>query len=131
MSDLNNIVFFDGVCTLCNWSVSFLLKADKKRNLKYSSLQSEFAKKNLSDPMSMNSIIFLSQGIEYKRSKAIVKILIALGGFYKVLGFLFSVFPTFILDPLYNLIAKNRYKIFGKKETCRVPSLEESKFFLE
>ena len=121
-----HIVFFDGVCNLCNKSVDFLIKADRKRVLKYAPLQS--AKKTLK---SKDSIVFLSEGQEYQKSKAILKILSKLGGFYKFIGAVFSIIPSFILDVFYDLIAKNRYKIFGRKDNCRLPTKEELELFIE
>lgn len=133
IKDTSNVVFFDGVCNLCNKSVNFLIRVDKKKKLKYSSLQSHYAKSNLDTTTDelMNSIVFLTNGKEYRRSKAVLKILITLGGFYKFTGLLFSIFPSFFLDVFYNLVAKNRYKAFGKKDTCRIPKKEEQSFFIE
>ncbi len=119
-----NLVFFDGVCNLCNSAVSFLIKIDKKRRLKYSSLQGEYRKslRQLDQASPVDSIIFLSEGKVYIQGEAIVHILIKLGGVYQVLGRGLSVLPLWLLNKVYALIARNRYQIFGKSETCRIPN---------
>ncbi|RZA26926.1 MAG: DUF393 domain-containing protein [Proteobacteria bacterium] len=119
-----NLVFFDGVCNLCNGAVSFLIKIDKKRRLKYSSLQGEYRKslRQLDQASPVDSIIFLSEGKVYIQGEAIVHILIKLGGVYQFLGRGLSVLPLWLLNKVYALIARKRYQIFGKSETCRIPS---------
>ncbi|MES2744044.1 MAG: DCC1-like thiol-disulfide oxidoreductase family protein [Bdellovibrionota bacterium] len=119
-----NLVFFDGVCNLCNSTVNLLIKIDKKRRLKYSSLQGEYRKSlgQLDEPNTVDSIIFLTEGRVYLQGEAIVHILIKLGGVYQVLGRLLSAFPLFVLNKLYDLIARNRYSLFGKRDLCRIPS---------
>ena len=127
-------VFFDGVCTLCNRGVNFLIKHDKKGVLKFASLQSEYAQnvvpKALLDRENLDTIIVYSDGKFYMRSKAVLKLCKVLGGgFYVVLiGYLI---PRFIRDGLYRFIANNRYRWFGKKYQCRVPSPELKYRFLE
>jgi len=127
------IVFFDGVCNLCNSSVSFLIKKDKKRTLKYSSLQGSFAKEHLrqKDIECLESVVFLKEGKLYYKSEAVVRVLMELRGFYKFLGCFLSLFPYALLNVFYSFIAKNRYRFFGKQETCRVPSQEEKKLFID
>ena len=129
----SGVVFFDGVCNLCNRSVDFLIRIDKKRKLKYASLQSDFAKNKLNiPPKELNdSVVFLKNSKPYTRSEAIIKILKEVGGFYKFIGTIFSIFPYWFLNIFYNYIAKNRYRFFGKKETCRVPTEEERDLFID
>ena len=127
-------VFFDGVCTLCNRGVNFLIKHDKKGVLKFASLQSEYAQnvvpKALLDRDNLDTIIVYTDGKFYERSKAVLKLCKVLGGgFYVVLiGYLI---PRFIRDGLYRFIANNRYRWFGRQSQCRVPTPDLKERFLE
>ena len=127
-----DIVFFDGVCNFCNAAIDRIYRTTKKRNIYYSSLQSGFAKRNLPQEAINNAdtIIFYSRGKLYYRSSAVLQIVKHLNGAYRLLIALY-IFPRFIRDAVYRLIAKNRYKWFGKKESCRIPADEEKKYFLE
>jgi predicted DCC family thiol-disulfide oxidoreductase YuxK len=124
-------VFFDGVCTLCNRGVNFLIKHDKKGVLKFASLQSEYAQnvipKALLDRDNLDTIIVYTDGKFYERSKAVLKLCKVLGGgFYVVLiGYLI---PRFIRDGLYRFIANNRYRWFGTQSQCRVPTPDLKRF---
>lgn len=119
-----DIVFFDGLCVLCNGTVSLLIKLDKNRRLKYSSLQGKFAQTKLEmrSIKSIESVVFFSDGLVFERAEAVIQILITLGGIYKVIGFGLKLFPLFILNALYECVARNRYHIFGKKAACNLPS---------
>ncbi len=124
------IIFFDGVCGLCNGFVDFILAVDKKKQFLFSSLQSEFAKKNLPVEMTteLKSVVFLSDGKQYSKSDAVLQVLDELGGVWK-LSKVGRILPEKMRDSAYNLVAENRYKIFGKKDTCRLPSAEERSRF--
>lgn len=122
----NNIIFFDGVCKLCNSSVNFILKRDKHNIFKYSHLQSKYCHNQLIDygiSISMNTILFLEDGRLYEKSTAALRIVRKLGGIWPIF-YVFIIIPKFIRDSIYNLIARYRYKWFGKTENCRVPSPE-------
>lgn len=123
---MENIVFFDGVCSFCNQSVDFLIKIDKKNCLKFASLQGETAKSKLNQSTldKIDSIVYYQNSKIYTKSKAIIKLLMDIGGIWKV-AYLGYIIPNFIRDYLYDLIARNRYKWFGKRETCRLPNEEE------
>ena len=123
------IIFFDGICNLCNFTVNLLIDLDKKNNLLYSSLQSEFAKQTLKTDQSLDSVLVLKNGKIYKKSNAVFEILSSLGGAYKI-ALLFKFLPSFFLDWIYDLIAKNRYKLFGKTESCKIPTSELKAKFL-
>lgn len=133
MIEQKNIVFFDGVCNFCNGSVDFIWNNNSKRNIYYSSLQSDFAKRKLQehkiDVADLSTIYYLTEGKIYKKSEAVFKIMKSLNSFYPLLGSVLSIFPTFICDAVYTFIAKNRYKIAGQKDICRIPSEEERRFF--
>ncbi len=130
---MDKIVFFDGVCSLCNFSVDSLIKLDRKKILKYSSLQGESAKKllNAKDVKELKSIIFYNEGSIYKESEAVAQILISLGGIHKISGNIIHYTPNVISNSFYRLISKYRYKLFGKRETCRLPSVDERSLFLD
>jgi predicted DCC family thiol-disulfide oxidoreductase YuxK len=129
-----NIVFFDGVCVLCNSAVDFLLSIDKKRKLKFSPLQGKtFQMLNLAPEMAsqdLSTIVFWHHQKAFYKSKAFIMALLTVGGLWK-LSEVFLIIPSFISDFFYDVIAKNRYGWFGKKDACRMPSLAEKTRFLE
>lgn len=134
MSNPEHIVLFDGVCNLCNESVSFIIKHDSKKLFKFASLQSEYAKniltqydKNFSG---MHSIIYIEKGKIYDESNAALRISRHLDSFWRF-AYLFIIVPKFLRDGVYKIIAKNRYKWFGKKESCMMPSKELKSRFLD
>lgn len=121
------ILFFDGVCGLCNASVDFVMKRDTKDVFRYAPLQGETAAAHLSanDREDLNSVVLkTSEGLS-RHSSAIVRILWKLPGIWPVLGTLLWLIPRPIRNFGYRLVAKNRYRFFGKKETCRLPTAEE------
>jgi len=121
-----NIVFFDGVCVLCNSSVDFLMKVDKKQRLQYASLQGVTAKKILrqEDLGSLESIVFYSNNKVTQRSNAVLGILDKVGGIWKVF-LVFKIIPRFIRDSIYNWLAKYRYQWFGRRGSCRMPEKKD------
>ena len=121
-----DIVFFDGYCGLCNGFVDLLLKLDKNNKLLFAPLQGEAAKEILTIPIKAepDSIVFYQQGKLTERSEAVINILSTLGGIYNIFKLL-SIFPTRLLNYFYDIVANNRYKWFGKTDTCRMPTLEE------
>ena len=126
------IILFDGVCNLCNGIVKFIIRFDSNAKFKFSSLQSGYAQKLLSSAAEIktaDSVIYLRDGLIHMRSNAALYILKDLGGFWKVFT-LFFILPRFIRDFLYNIIAKYRYRIFGKRESCMVPTPEIERRFL-
>lgn len=129
-----HIILFDGICNLCNSSVQFVIRHDKKEQLRFASLQSDagqsllhkgnFAKKKL------DSFVLISDGQYFTRSTAALKVLKLLGGRWSAL-YVFIFVPAFIRNAVYNLISRNRYRLFGKREECMLPSLELKKRFLD
>ncbi|MEK6773571.1 MAG: DCC1-like thiol-disulfide oxidoreductase family protein [Bdellovibrionota bacterium] len=125
-----NILFFDGHCNLCNGLVDWLLRKDKNGKIKFASLQGETAKKTLSsnhlnsihDP---ETVLYFQHGIIYERSTAILKCLQDIGGIWKLVAIFFLI-PRSLRDLTYRLIATNRYRIFGRRETCRIPTPQEA-----
>ncbi len=126
------IIFFDGYCSLCNGLIDFLMKIDRHHTLKFASLQGETAKSfqiNASDKEDPDTVIYLREGIRYEKSSAILKIFSDLGGLWKCTK-IFWLVPKFCRDHVYSFIAKNRYKLFGKKDTCRLQTKKEQERFL-
>jgi len=128
----SNIVFFDGVCNLCNGTVDFLIRKDKRRLFKYSPLQGKTSEKLLPSEYAndLAGIVYYRNDKIYIKSSAALMVAKDLGGLYK-LAMAFWVIPRFIRDGIYNWIARNRYRWYGKKEKCRVPTPEERNLFLD
>jgi len=125
-----NLILFDGVCNLCNGFVNFIIDHDKKGVFKFASLQSSYAQKLLKeDATELNSVIFFDGTQIFKKSDAVFQIAKQLPYFKWVAVFRFL--PSFLSDGLYDLIAKNRYKIFGRQAVCRIPTKELKGRFLE
>ncbi|MDF2456367.1 MAG: yuxK [Cytophagaceae bacterium] len=127
-----NIVFFDGVCGLCNRAIDFLMRKDKKKVLLFAPLQGSTAAKLLpyGEASSLSSMVYYSQGRISYRTKAILNLLWDMGGWWTLFS-IFRIVPAFIRDIFYNWMAASRYKWFGKKETCRIPTVEERGRFLD
>lgn len=115
------IVFFDGICVLCNGFVDFLLSRELPENLKFASLQGETARQVFPKPPELASILFYDRGTVYSHSTAVLKILQNLPGNWKVLA-VFLVIPASLRDWIYNGVAKRRYRWFGTREVCRMSS---------
>ena len=129
MKNEKKVIVFDGICGLCNMSVNLLIKLDTDKIFQYTSLQGEFVK-TLNIEADIDSIIFYDGGMIYYKSTAILKILRSLGGVWVVTN-IFYLIPVSIRDFFYDVIAKYRYKIFGKMQSCRMPNSVEEKLFLE
>tara|TARA_A100001037_G_C14752389_1_gene458141 strand:- start:25 stop:471 length:447 start_codon:yes stop_codon:yes gene_type:complete len=130
------IVFFDGVCNLCNRSVDFVLRVDRRRVFRFASLQGETARLAESrlpvrepDAGSWSMVLLDDSGC-YERSEAALRVMKKLGGGAGFLGCLGLCVPKFLRDGVYRIIARKRYDWFGRKESCRLPSLEEQAVFL-
>lgn len=127
-----NIILFDGVCNLCNGLVKFMFKYDKKAVFSFASLQSETAEillKKAGLTEVPDSVIVIKEGKALVKSEAALSIIQELGGLFKLL-LIFRLFPRSIRDRLYDEVAKRRYKWFGKKESCMIPTKEQRKRFL-
>ena len=126
---MHQVILFDGVCGLCNKSVDILIKMDRRKRFKYTSLQGEYVKTLDIEP-DIDSIIFYQDGAVYYKSTAILKILQALGGLW-VMTRVFYLIPRVLRDFIYDSIAKYRYRIFGKLESCRMPKEDEKDLFID
>ena len=126
------ILFFDGVCGLCNRFVDFSLDHDPAGRVLFAPLQGSTAEGLLpkEDTANVDTVVFDEEGRLYRRSSAIVKLLAQIGGGWKVLSWLLWIVPKPLRDLGYRLVARYRYRIFGQKDTCRLPSVEEQERFL-
>ena len=129
----NSIILFDGHCNLCNSSVNFIIDRDPEKRFKFTSLQSEIGEeisnKYKIDKSKTDSVILVEADRVYTKSSAALKIAKYLRGIWK-LAYVFIIIPKFIRDFFYDIIAKNRYKWFGKKNECRLPTPELKERFL-
>ena len=128
-----SLVLFDGVCNLCNGAVDFIVRHDTQGNFMFASLQSELGQQLL-DHYNLpkdeyESMVLLKQGKVYQKSNAALEIAAGLPGAWSLMR-VFKLVPTPLLNALYSFIAINRYRFFGKKETCRLPTPEERSRFL-
>ncbi|WKV12573.1 thiol-disulfide oxidoreductase DCC family protein [Marivirga harenae] len=132
MKSSKPIIFFDGVCNLCNGAVNFIIDHDKKGHFKFAPLQSNAAEKHV--PLSIrentDSILLVDSNKIYSKSTAALKVAKNLNGPWKAL-YIFIIFPKFVRDFVYDQISRNRYKWFGKRDTCRMPSEEIKNRFVE
>ncbi|SFW98056.1 Predicted thiol-disulfide oxidoreductase YuxK, DCC family [Thermoactinomyces sp. DSM 45891] len=126
------IVLFDGVCNFCNGRVQFLLKHDKKKQLHFAPLQSNFVQNWVAEKgiQLEDSMYFIDGDTLYSHSTAVLRIIKELGGCWRWLYILILV-PESIRNTLYRRFAKNRYRWFGKSEVCLIPSPEaRNRFYL-
>lgn len=118
-------ILFDGVCNLCNQSVLFVIKRDKKAKFNFAPLQSAYAQHHLEKyhlPTSeLKTIILLKDGTVYKRSRAVLEVAAGLSGLWPLL-YAFVIIPATWRDFIYNWVARNRYAWFGKKDECMIPT---------
>ena len=128
-----NLILFDGVCNLCNGFVQFVIRHDKKKKFKFSSLQSSFSQvliaENYPELKEMKTIAYITNGEMMVRSTAALYILKDLGGIFS-LTFGAMIIPAFIRDFFYNWLSARRYKFFGKSAVCMVPTAELRERFL-
>ncbi len=128
-----NVILFDGVCNFCNFWVNFIIDRDKNDKFRFASLQSPFGQETLSrlnlSQTDFDTFILLKGGKHFTSSTAGLLVAKELGGFFGLL-YGFIIIPPFIRNFFYSLIAKNRYRFFGKEEACRIPTPETRKKFL-
>jgi predicted DCC family thiol-disulfide oxidoreductase YuxK len=132
MHENDVILFFDGVCGLCNGLVDWLLPRDTRQKLKFSTLQGVTANKLLSEhhTQDLNTVVIWARGKILTRSDAILYCLNELGGIWSICK-VFYLIPRFIRDGVYKFIATNRYRFFGQRTTCRMPLPGERLRFLD
>ena len=132
MNTNSPVVLFDGVCNFCNRMVNFAIRNDKKAKLKFAPLQSETGQRLIREyksPLTADTVIFINKGEAYTYANAAIRICRYLDWPARLL-YAFIIVPSFISQPLYKWFAKHRYKWFGEKDTCMVPSPEIKERFL-
>jgi predicted DCC family thiol-disulfide oxidoreductase YuxK len=130
----NPIILFDGVCNLCNRSIQVIIKSDRRKIFRFASLQGklgqEVLKKYQLPADQFHSFILLEGDRIFTRSTGALRIFRELGGGWKLL-YGFMIIPRFIRDAVYNFVSRNRYKWYGKREECMVPTPELKERFLD
>lgn len=129
MMENNPIIFYDGLCGLCDRSVQFIIKNDKRKKFRFAALQSDFAKQILGDDANANTFILFEKGKIITRSTAALRVCKILSGKLSLL-YIFILVPAFIRDTFYDLIARNRYKWFGHFDECKIPTPEQKELFI-
>ena len=129
-----SILLFDGVCNLCNGLVRFIIRKDRKEKIKFVPIQAAeqcigpLLEKFDLVPDDLETVIYISGNRIYIKSSAILHVLKDIGGFWRIF-YGFIIIPRFIRDLFYNLIARSRYRIFGKRNSCMVLSPDTEKRF--
>ncbi len=130
------VILFDGVCNLCNWFVRLIISHDPDGYFGFAPLQSDAAKQLFSNlnpgkmPMQKpDSVILIENGKVFAKSDAVIRIANKIKKF-RLIAFFYKIFPLIIRDHIYDLVAKRRYKWFGRKEMCMMPTPEIAKRFL-
>ena len=128
------IIVFDGVCNLCNGAVNFIIDRDPQNRFRFVAMQSETGRELVKryPPAAgpVDSIVLIKEGQSYVKSDAALKIARQLSGAWPLLT-VFRIFPRFLRDWGYDLIARNRYRFFGREDACRIPTPELKARFLE
>jgi predicted DCC family thiol-disulfide oxidoreductase YuxK len=131
--DKKAIILFDGICNLCNGAVQTVIKHDPDGKFQFASLQSNEGQKLLQQYQlpanNFNSFVLIQNGNVYTKSTGALRVAKQINGWWKLL-YVFIVLPKFIRDPVYNWIANNRYKWFGKHDECMIPTPELKARFL-
>ena len=128
------IILFDGVCNLCDNTVQFIIKHDKKDIFRFVAIQDEIGQQIIKhigiDTQKTDSIILYEPGhAYYYKAEAALNIATQLGGIYSIMG-IFKILPKFISNSVYDYVARNRYKWYGKKDACMIPTPELKAKFL-
>jgi len=127
------LLFFDGECGLCDGFVQFVLRRDTLGRVRFAPLQGETAADTLEeeDRASLDSVVLLVEGVAYRRSSAVVRVLWRLGLVWKLLGWLVWIVPCPLRDLGYRVVANYRRKLFGAAPQCRVPDAKTRERFLD
>jgi predicted DCC family thiol-disulfide oxidoreductase YuxK len=133
---MKNIILFDGVCNLCNGSVNFIIKRDPHSKFLFTPMQNKKAKELLSQFHfdthkldTLDTLLLIKNEKLFSKSDAVLEITKGLSGYWYILSYL-TIIPKPIRDYLYTLLSRNRYKLFGKNDSCMVPTKELKERFL-
>ena len=129
------VIVFDGVCLLCSRWVDFVVRHDRRARFRLAAMQGHSGRALLlahglavDDP---SSFLLVQDGIGYTDTDAILRVLSGLGRRWRVAGWMLRAVPRFLRDPAYRFIARNRYRLFGKRATCRLPDPAHTERFLD
>lgn len=129
-----SLILFDGVCNLCSGFVTFIIPRDRKNHFQFGSLQSPKAIALLQThhftATDLSTVVLIENGKLYTRSDAVLRIARSLGGIW-ALAYAFILLPSFVRDWMYDGVARNRYRLFGRKDTCMIPRPEWSDKFVD
>ncbi len=129
----NKIIFYDGFCVVCSRFINLIIKSDKKKQTKFTSISSKYSIKTLEERLGSEKIgkfiVYLSNNKIYTKSDAVIQVFIELGGFYNLFS-IFKIFPKSFRNKFYDFFATNRYKWFGKLDQCHVPPKEIADRFI-
>ena len=132
-ADVHPVILFDGLCNLCSGSVQFVIKHDPRHQFRFASLQSHYGQQLLQQSglptQAFNSFILYQDGKVYTKSTAALRVARQLNGLWPLL-YGFIIVPAFIRNAVYNFIARNRYRWFGKREACWLPTPELKSLFI-
>lgn len=129
---MKRIVFFDGVCKLCHGVVDWFLPLFTAGEIYFAPLQGPTARQTLShQDLSLDGVIYLRDGVVHKKSQAIIWIIRDSRSILHKPIIMFQLIPTPLLDIVYDLIARMRYRLFGKTNSCRIPTPKERQYFLD
>ena len=130
----DSIILFDGVCNLCNGYINFIIKRMKSNSVKFGTLQSasgqELLEKNGMSKTTLDTVVLVQNGKLYTKSDVALKIAKEMKGGWPVFS-VFSILPKFLRDAIYDIISKNRYRWFGKQDSCMIPTPELKSLFLD
>ena len=129
-----NVIIYDGFCVFCNWGVQFIIKRDPNKKFMFTSINTLIAKKLIKkhnlEAVGTDTIFLIANNNSFYKTSAILKIVKELNGYWYLFG-IFKFIPINIRDYIYDKIAKNRYKLFSKKQNCMVPDENIKNRFLE
>jgi len=133
MKNQNPVILFDGICNLCSGWVQFLIRKDTNMKFRFAPIQSETGQRLLHtvglENSKIETVIYLKENECFRESSAVLEILKDLGGFW-TFAFVLKLIPGTLRDGFYRFIAKKRYRFFGKRTTCFIPTPENQKRFL-
>lgn len=129
------VIVFDGVCVLCSRWVDFILRHDRASLFRLAAMQGEHGRSLLiahglspDDPV---SFLLVDGGVGYSDTDAIARVLRQLGGRWRLAAAMLRVVPRVVRDPVYRWVARNRYRVFGRRDQCRVPEAEQAWRFID
>jgi predicted DCC family thiol-disulfide oxidoreductase YuxK len=129
MTESSPVIFYDGVCGLCDRSIQFIIRHDRREIFRFAALQSDYAGRVLGKAREMETFALYDNGRVFERSDGALRIFSKLGFPWALLA-VFRIIPKFLRDAVYNLVARNRYRWFGQFDSCPIPTPEQKARFI-